>query len=214
MNSLLKPRLFLLLPLVASGALGSTIGTLHNTGLATPANIDPYWTVNGQSAYVTDTSGFPFSPWVSDTDSSKWISPLPSYTNWQSDAPGQYVYATTFDLTGFDPATAYIEFSWAVDNAIGDVMLNGVSIGHAFDTSSDFAFQAPVTLSSGFERGLNLLEFQTVNFAGSTGNPNGLRVEFTSNADPSTAPEPVTMLLIGAGLLGLLVAARRENARR
>jgi hypothetical protein len=133
---------------------------------------------------------------------------LGSYTNGQSDAPGQYMYATMFDLTGYDPATASIEFALAVDNALSDVMLNGVSIGHAFQTTSDFTFQTPVTLSSGFERGLNLLEFKTVNYPGSTGNPNGLRVEFTSNADPSEVPEPAGMILIGAGLLGLLVAAR------
>ena len=37
---------------------------------------------------------------------------------------GEYVYRTTFDLTGFDPATVSVSGMWAADDA-GGIRLNG-----------------------------------------------------------------------------------------
>src|SRR5690606_13577188 len=101
------------------------------------------------------------------------ISPRPSYTSGQTDAPGAYVYTTTFNLDGLVPSTASIDFLVAVDNALTDVLINGTSTGI---THTGFnAFSGSFSINSGFVAGVNTLSFLTTNAAGSSGNPGGLR---------------------------------------
>ena len=40
---------------------------------------------------------------------------------------GEYVYRTTFDLTGFDPTTAMISGIWSADDRGIDILINGTS---------------------------------------------------------------------------------------
>ncbi len=205
-----KMRMLLGLLIVASCALAKPISSLHNTGQATPGQLDPYWTFSGGNVYVTDDAGFPFGPWGANSATSKWISPQASYQQGETDPAGDSVFATTFDLTGLNLADVWVTLWWGVDNLITDVMLNGVSIGHTFP-GGDFTFPqpGPVTLSSGFAAGVNTLEFHTQNFPAEVGNPLGLRVEFTS--EDGTIPEPATLSLLGIGLVGLSIAARRRR---
>src|ERR1017187_8163668 len=196
---MLKIQLSLLiLVLIASSAFASPITTLYDTGLASPTSADPNWTVNGSTAFVTNNAGFPFGPWQADSTTSRWISPQASYVGGQTDTPGTYTYATTFNLAGYVASTASISFSWAVDNSISDVLVNGVSMGHTFPVPTSFTFQPSVTIPNTFLAGVNTLQFVTINAAGASGNPAGLRIEFTSDATLTTVPEPGTLTLIGA----------------
>ncbi len=127
-----------------------------------------------QNAFVHDSTIFPIvtGPWVANTDRSKWIAPL---TNSGAAAGGDYAYRTSFDLTGFDPATAVLMGSWATDNLGTDIKLNGVSTGLA--NSVQFGALTPFTLSTGFIEGVNTLEFHLNNFAEPVTGYTGLRVD-------------------------------------
>ena len=64
-----------------------------------------------------------------------------------TDPGGDYVYRTTFDLTGFDPNSAVLTGQWAVDDT-GVLKLNGDSTGV---TAADFSkfYRYPHRLHAG-----------------------------------------------------------------
>jgi hypothetical protein len=40
-----------------------------------------------------------------------------------------YIYETTFDVTGFDPSTVRLIGRWATDNEGVNILINGISTG-------------------------------------------------------------------------------------
>jgi hypothetical protein len=102
---------------------------------------------------------------------SGWISPAFD-TQAASDGSGtiHYRYETTFDLTGFNPATARLAGRWATDNEGFDILINGVSTGQSNITQ--FASWAPFQITSGFVAGTNRLTFVVNN--GGPGSPAGI----------------------------------------
>jgi hypothetical protein len=178
-----------------AGSMTSTVATVtvlervpgvYSTGVdATGAvladgAVDPHYKLvvnatdpNSQDALVHDSTIFPIvtGPWVANTDRSKWIAPL---VNSGSASGGDYAYRTTFDLTGYDPATAVLLGAWATDNLGTDIKLNGVSTGLL--NSAQFGSLTPFTLTTGFVAGVNTLEFHLNNSDPVTGFT-GLRVD-------------------------------------
>jgi hypothetical protein len=148
--------------------------------------------------YVTLTGGYPFPPWLANTSSAQWIGPDSGGNESTIDSPGLYDYEETFDLAGFDIITVTLSGSFATDNS-GYIQLNGVTVG---PTSTSASTLTPFTLTSGFQQGINKLDFLVTN--GPTGgaqNPTGLFVELsgtgvqTSNPTPKIAwpiPVPIT----------------------
>lgn len=116
---------------------------------------------------------------------SSWIGITSNLGN--STATGDYVFRTTFDLTGLDPATAQLTVRLAADDAVLSVDLNGTPTGN---TGGGFAaFGAPFTITQGFHPGVNTLDFVVRNL-GATNNPSGLRVEMSGTADPADTDPP------------------------
>src|ERR1039457_6115442 len=159
--------------IAAQAGTAGTIPTLHNTGLNTQGAIDPYWTVNGSTAYVTapNAVGFPFDWWVPDTSVSKWISPQPVY-NANTDQSGTFTYSTTFDLTGFDPTTASITIFASADDWLTTVSLDKQAKA-TLAAIHNYGFDLAITISSGFQPGLNTLDFATYNIVQPNANPSG-----------------------------------------
>jgi PEP-CTERM motif-containing protein len=188
------------------------VGTLPD------ANIDAnYNIISGPLSGPTNTvivDGFPIPPWVANDSDSKWIGPtLGSGSDADSNGPvGTYVYRTTFNLAGLDPATASITGLWSTDNPGLDILINGISTGQAIPSSTAFTALFPFSITSGFLPGPNTLAFVLSN----EGGPTGLRVDsIAGTAQPiggAPVPEPTTLLLFGSGLAG--VAARRRLRRR
>lgn len=196
-------------------AHAASITGLNNTGIgAGGANDTSYQlsivsdTWNGSTVpVITLDNTWPVNTWLANDSTSKWITPTAnqgqSYDAWNN---GTYTYRLSFDLTGFDAATASFAGRVLSDNTV-KVLLNNTEIasGNGFTTWSNF------TAASGFTSGVNQLDFVVTNWAQNSGNPTGLRVEFGQSA-VTAVPEPETyaMMLGGLGLVGF-IARRRKN---
>jgi hypothetical protein len=181
---------------------------------------------NNPGAYIATSSAYfgemhqpvavttPASPWVDSAG--PWMTFNNNDQIWPNrpnsgNLPGTYWYLTTFDLGGLNPLSAVLKGSWASDNG-GQMFLNDfvpVSTNHGFDSLTYF------DITSGFQQGINTLIFMVQNDPWGNDpfvNPTALLVNITeSSANP--VPEPGTMMLLGAGFLGLAIyGKRRKNA--
>lgn len=195
------------------------ISGLVNTGMGAAGTQDTNYAltsvptdsgVTSAYGYVTSGTGFPFGNWSANDATSKWITPTAAAG--QSFDPvnnGTYIYELTFNLTGYNASTASFAGKFAADNA-AIVKLNGNQIGDVTGFS-DFG-AAGFSANSGFNAGINTLDFVVTNYALNGGNPTGLRVEFTSSAVTAAVPEPATsaMLLTGMGAMAFLIRRRRQ----
>jgi hypothetical protein len=210
-NRFLGTVAFIGMILGVGSAHAATIG-LFNTGVDNSGIPLPNFTPDTHYVLVAgsvDTSplrvanssnGFPIGPWLGDDALSAWIGPCcdPAL----ADAAGEYIYRTTFDLTGLDPATAIINGLWSMDDSPVDIFINGNAIGAS---GSGFGTFAPFSVTSGFVAGLNTLDFAINNLTG----PTGLRVEMTGSAN---APEPASFLFLSAGLAAFGLIRRRVSS--
>jgi hypothetical protein len=207
-----------LLAVATAPAHAVVITGLYNTGVngsgvavSGVGLVDQHWTLTGDTAYVSGQNGvFPLNgPWLADNTVSRWITPEPlAGATLDPVANGLYFYNLAFSLTGFDPATASFAARFAADNSVTQIKLNNTVLtapAGGFGSWTSFA------ANSGFVAGLNNLQITVTNIGQASGNPSGLRVEFTqSDVSLSPAPEPATwaMLVLGFGLVG--VTARRR----
>jgi len=189
-------------------------------------------------AFVSINNSFPVQnagPWLAnDTSTSGGIGSGSAWITPSNDQNGQYIngaasyFSTHFNLTG-TPALAQISGYWLADDYGSGIFLNGVSVGQ----SSLPAFGGlggplvPFNVTQGnpamgqafFVPGQNTLTFGVVNDATNHGqvtnpatSPTGVRVLFTSATD--SVPEPGTMLLMGGGLIGIGLLARRYRTAK
>jgi hypothetical protein len=145
---------------------------------------DPHYTVTinrirGKAYAATSAQGFPIPPWIGDSSISAWISPTTD-TMAVGGSRANFSYETSFDLTGYDPATAVIVGQWSTDNEGVDILINGVSTGQR--NTAQFISYTPFRISSGFVSGINTLTFIVNNADGPGNNPTGLRVEMEGTA--------------------------------
>ena len=182
---------------------------LHYQLVAVPPNGPGPNAVTGP-AYLTQDGPFPLNgPWMANGPSSAWIAPTAHQgDNVQgSDLTNNlhYVYETTFNLPA-NFGSAVINGLWAADNSGIAILLNGHNIGStfAYGPPYGFAYFTGFTATSGFQVGLNTLEFVVANGNGGsdTAGPSGLRVQIT-DATFTGVPEPATFGLL---LFGLPVA--------
>ena len=192
---------------VGSTAQAASIPGLFTTGVDNfgialgDGASDPHYSIVSPSGpgIVVSQSNIP-GDWLSNSSSSRWI--------WQQ-FDGQptnvtRTFRTTFDLTGLNPSTASIAGTWAADNFLDQILINGVSIGTIPNNpaGSNFISFSPFNINSGFQAGINTLDF-VVRDAGFI---SGFRVgEISGTAQPispsPSVPEPSTIL--GLGVLGL-----------
>lgn len=166
------------------------ITTLYSTGLdingsPLPGGIpDPHYLLTAGAQGPTALAVTNHPAWLANDQTSQFISVVePGTSNINQ---GLYTYQTSFDLTGYDASTAQVLMHLFSDNQITAVRLNGVSIGA---TQVGFApgNVGKVTLTGGFNAGVNTLEFDLMN-DGIAPNPGGLRVDLSGTAERDFGP--------------------------
>ena len=195
---------------LAGGAFANTIA-VYNTGQATLGGnaiatglTDPHYTLISAPMGVTlqAITSTAHPAWIANQTTADWINPTGTGTS--NLPPGNYDYETTFDLTGLVPGTAKLSGNWATDNN-SCIYLNGVNTGQCTAFAA-FGGLTAFSITSGFQAGVNTLEFKVTNGA-TTNNPTGLLVEIAGTASP--VPEPSSLMLLGTGLAGFAGMIRR-----
>src|ERR1700682_2674072 len=187
---------------ISGTATPLTTLTVFGTGVSAPGSlladvsVDPHYVLRisadpgfpGPNAIVVNSTAWPIPPWIAEGPNSKWIAPQRDQTG--GNAAGNYTYRTTFNLASLNPSTAVLTGQYASDNT-ATMLLNGAPVG---PTSTCLCSFTPFTIASGFQAGLNTLDF-VVNNAGSSANPTGLRVDISGTATPLT-----TLTVFGTGV--------------
>ncbi|SHM65266.1 PEP-CTERM protein-sorting domain-containing protein [Duganella sacchari] len=201
-----------------TAAHAASITGLKNTGLGASGSADTNYSLSAASSdtaignsvpVITYDSQWPIGPWLSNSSSSKWITPTGSQgQSFDAGSAGTYTYSLSFDLSGFNAASASFVGRLAADNAVV-VKLNNQVISSA----SGFTDWSSFSASTGFVSGLNKLDFVVTNWAQNGGNPTGLRVEFGTSSVMAAVPEPETyaMLLGGLALVGAFARRRQQH---
>ncbi len=200
----------------ASGAVlpDGTVGDPHYTLMSVPPAVPPDGSttdirIRDYATYGNTLPGNPMWNYVGDSLTSRWIGPnnASTYDSGDGTGPhqyyffggpvGNYIYRTTFDLTGFDPMAVSISGRWSTDNYGREMLLNGVNTGNV--NNAEFGVWTDFSITSGFMPGINTLDFVVENIGG----PTALRVEMTGAAVPLPAAA-----WCGLGLLGVMVTMR------
>jgi len=225
MNSIGKLAFVATAAVTASFAIGSAAQaatiTLFNTGvdasgtpLADGTIGDPHYALVSVPGGTTDirvrtaAGGYPIPPYIGDDAVSAWIGPN---NDAQVDGPvGFYTHRTTFSLAGFNAATASISGGWSTDNDGVRILLNGVDTGNPGTGFAQFSSGfASFAVNSGFNSGVNTLDFVVNNGGG----PTALRVELSGSAALAGGgvPEPAawSLMIAGFGMAGAVLRRRR-----
>jgi len=182
----------------ASAATGTPL-PIYSTGLGAGGTTqlaggasDPNWSVNNPNSCCVYSgpatvlsSGNIYSSWPPDTANSQWI----AWSDTNDGGPAGYTFTQTFDLSGFDPATAAIQGTLWLDDG-GYMYLNNEPVVYADNSTWSLSGQPGMPFSIGphsslFLPGTNTL---TVVITSSDSNYEGINVLITSaTAAPKTS---------------------------
>ena len=199
---------------LAIAATGADI-SVHHTGVDSSDAVvasgasTAYWELTAQPGSGYTLGAHPvryYNPnYTPDLSDAAWVSPTASGS---AGTLGYYTYSLSFDLTGFDPSTAFISGRFATDNE-GSIGLNGGSV--ATTGNADFRDLKSFQIDSGFLPGLNTVDVSVNN----GGDPTSFIVVFDrATAKPLAAPMPDkgSTLLMAAGVAVPLIALRRRRS--
>jgi hypothetical protein len=213
-----------------AGAATASTFTIYSTGFVTGSTsveqsnkgVDGNYTIVEEasntvltSAYVTNNTGFPIvaGPWLADSSSSQWISPLASYAGGQASLPGVYGYQTQFSLSGLSSSvSAAINGQWAADNFFDGIYLNGILVPGTIGppSTNEYTHLTSFVVSSGFVNGINTLDFYVNNGPGTSFNPTGVRTQLNGFYYVVPEPSPVMAVVVGIMGIGLLMIRRKR----
>jgi hypothetical protein len=201
--------------IVVAAAPAATINNLYNTGVnnAGAALVgagvpDPHYSIiapSGFTAQTVDDTVFPFPPWFPNNATSRWIGPSSSGAG----PSGPWHYRTTFTVPPVAIlSTVSVTGDWATDDNGTDIRINGISTGQ---TSPNHIALTPFSINSGFQYGVNTLDFFLTNTFQFT-SPTGLRVDHIAGSF-QVFPEPGTFYLAAGAVLLSVTALGRSRSR-
>lgn len=218
MYQFVKPTARTLLAAASALALTTTahaaaIVGLFNTGVDNSGNAlvggngmaDPHYKITSTTDPTAGVGNYGvtyFNPaYLSENANSRWIS-----TTAAGGGGGITRFEITFDLTGFNAATATISGGTAADNEV-NVYLNGLFIQ---TNNAGYGVLTPFSTSTGFISGINTLAFQLLD----PGVPGALRVDQLrgtadlGNVNPVPEPTSWALMIIGFGVIGSTMRRR------
>jgi len=202
--------LAVLTPASAAPITGLFATGVDAAGNALPAgSADPHYSIVAPSQPAIVVKDAIPATWLPNNATSRWVwETAQGAPTGSTSSPVTRSFRLSFDLAGLDPATALISGSWATDNFGADIFINGASTGN---TCGGFGSLCSFTVASGFQSGVNTLDFQVQDF----GVISGLLVrDIGGTADAVAAvPAPSSLALAGIGLLGLRSRRARARAR-
>jgi hypothetical protein len=151
---------------------------------------------------------------LANAPTGQWISDVAQVNNgW---GVGPTVFASrTFDLTGYNLLSVTLTGNFSVmDGNIG-LFLNGFLIPGTtvfFPPNLPWQYLTSFSTGSGFNAGLNTLEFRS-NSSNAMWDGVMLRDTWVNGNQLNTVPEPASIALLGSGLLGMAIVARRRQSR-
>ncbi len=199
----------------------SSTVTFLNSGIATGDFPAAFTTANftsaqtGTAAYVLTSTPY-YVGSLADGPGAVWIGTNASAGSETGDTA---LYAVSFNLPG-TVSSASFNLYYAVDNGLGSssnpgIYVNGTALpnssaipcsacGLSFNQENNYtdANIGPLLVS-----GTNWIYFDAVN----VGQEAGLIFSATITTDSGATPEPLSVLLLGIGLLGLLALATRSR---
>jgi hypothetical protein len=187
-------------------------GNIQNTSGALDANWQSSNAINplsGSNSYVvTPSSADWYGGWAANGPSSSWIAANPN----DAGGNGNFTITDSFNLTGYNLASAVFTGMQFMMDDQGEVLLNGnlLLLGPRVGGGS-YSFLPFTIPDSDLLQGVNTLTVQGLN---SDDTLEAARLEGTLQIDPSSTapvPEPSTMFLLGAGLAGLGLVRRRAK---
>jgi hypothetical protein len=134
--------------------LGNLVIDTKYTVALTGGSLGPGGPLSDNLTKVLDGPGFPFPPWVANSNDSKWITPNdPRFTQENAPPPAgsdaEFTYTVSFSLTAGQAAGAFLsggpseDFGiWTTDNEGLHVRFNGVDIATTLDPNDDQPFDS------------------------------------------------------------------------
>lgn len=161
-----------------------------------------------------------FQPAVRYVGRGDFISNVSNGTNGWVGRYTQFVFRQHFDLTGYDPASAVLQFTWAADDSgegfadrggwTPKFKLNGGAY-QPYPGTNTYSLGAISTVSTGFVAGINQIDF----FVQGNGMTDGFalnRVSFTARPLPTGVPDAASSAVLT--LIGCVtIAGLRRRGR-